>query len=367
MAKSYGVGLVGVKQPDSWSVIAHVPALKMLEGKFHIAGVANTNLESSKREAENLGVSGAFENVEAMLASSDIDIVVVAVATPNHAAICEAAINAGKHVYCEWPLGASYEETKYLANLAERSGLVCVCGGQAGVHPTIRYISELLAEGYVGDLLFSTIVANGGSWSKETPRKYAYSMKDENGATLLSVPIGHTLVALDAVFGPVARVFADMSTRRKTTRIMETGEEIPIETPDNATIALTFQSGLPLAMQYRGGFNRSDGFHWEIIGTEGELVIRGEPFGAIEMIDLYVSSAKGDEREMHDLPVPPQLTGVSGLGIIPANVFRVYELMHADLESGSRRAPSFADAERIYRTMDAIKRSSTIGQRLTLV
>lgn len=362
MSRIYGVGIIGMNPPASWSVIAHLPALRARPDKFRIAGVANSTPESSRRAAGACGVDRAFDSVEALCASPDVDIVVVCVRADRHAPIVETALAAGKHVFCEWPLGRTYEETRRLSALAAERDALAICGSQAVTHPTIRYTASLIQDGWLGEPLFATVVGDGRAWGADVPQRLAYGAEESSGASLLTVPIGHTLVGLQEIFGPIATIFAETSTRRPQARVVETGEMIPVNTPDNAMVGITFASGLPMSMHYRGGVNRGGGFRCEIIGTRGELHLTG-PLGLIELVDLKLTGARATDAALIDLPVPEEFQPQPRQGIVPDNVMALYDRLHADLETGSRTAPSFADAVVSHRLVEAISLSAKHGRR----
>ena len=105
-----------------------------------------------------------------MCTSPDIDVVVVSVRADRHGPLVEKALAAGKHVFCEWPLGHDFEETRHLAALAAERDVLTVCGSQAIAHPTIRYDASLINEGRLGEPLFVTVVGDAGSWGAEMPQ-----------------------------------------------------------------------------------------------------------------------------------------------------------------------------------------------------
>ena len=91
-------------------------------------------------------------------------MVTVAVTDPPHLEIVKAAIDAGKHGYCEWPLGNGLTEAEEKAALAQPGGELGVVGAQARVAPEIAYLRQLLAGGFVGEVLSTTLVGAGGGW-----------------------------------------------------------------------------------------------------------------------------------------------------------------------------------------------------------
>jgi predicted dehydrogenase len=127
------VGIVGLQAGRSWAARAHVPALRALPESYEIVGIANTSQASAEAAAAATGVSKAFTNVAELLAAPEIDIVKVAVKVSHHFEVVKAAIEAGKHVYCEWPLGNGLAEAEELAKLARVKRVLGVIGTQARV------------------------------------------------------------------------------------------------------------------------------------------------------------------------------------------------------------------------------------------
>src|SRR5882757_6509486 len=101
----FKVGIVGLQPGRGWAVRAHIPALRALADTFEIVGVANTSRTSAEAAAAATGLPRAFADVAELIAAPEVDIVTITVRAPYHLEIAKAAIGAGKHVYCEWPLG----------------------------------------------------------------------------------------------------------------------------------------------------------------------------------------------------------------------------------------------------------------------
>lgn len=75
-------------------------------------------------------------------------MVAVTVKVPYHFELVSLALNAGKHVYCEWSLGNGPEEARKRAALAEEKGVVAVAGTQArAAHEVLDRIERSAAEG----------------------------------------------------------------------------------------------------------------------------------------------------------------------------------------------------------------------------
>ena len=239
----FKVGIVGLQPGRSWAARGHVPALRALPESFEIVGVANTSLESSQAAAAAMGLPKAYANVAEMVSAPEIDIVTVTVKVAHHLEIVKAAIEAGKHVYCEWPLGNGPAEAEELAAVARAKGVLGVIGTQARVAPEIEYLKKLIADGFVGEVLSTTLIARGGGWGGVIPQKKdnAYLPDKAGGATMLTIPMGHTLAALTDVLGKFADVSSVLATRRTTALVADTGETLPVSAPDQVLVR-RFQS-----------------------------------------------------------------------------------------------------------------------------
>jgi predicted dehydrogenase len=118
-----------------------------------------------------MGLPKAYANVAEMVSAPEIDIVTVTVKVAHHLEIVKAAIEAGKHVYCEWPLGNGLAEAEELAAVARAKGVFGVIGTQARVAPEIEYLKQLIADGFVGEVLSTTLIARGGGWGGSSLRR----------------------------------------------------------------------------------------------------------------------------------------------------------------------------------------------------
>jgi predicted dehydrogenase len=355
----------------SWAARAHIPALQALSENYEIVGVANTSLASAEKAAAATGLPRAFANVAELIAAPEVDIVTVTVKVPHHLEIVKAAIGAGKHVYCEWPLGNGLAEAEELAALARAKGVLGVVGTQARVAPEIEYLRHLIADGFVGEVLSTTLVARGRGWggsigSIAEKKVSAYLLDRANGATMLTIPVGHTLAALRDVLGEFAEVSAVLATRRTSALVADTGETLPVSAPDQVLVSGVLASGAPLSIHYRGGTARDgDGLLWEINGTEGDIRVSG-PFGHTQLVQLSLMGARGGEKEFRALEVPASYRSGWPEDVVPGNVARLYARMARDLRDGTRTAPSFEDAVAVHRVIAAIEKAAESGSRTVL-
>src|SRR4030081_2477543 len=157
MAEStLGVGIIGVSPLRGWAATAHIPALRALPS-YEIRALSSRNAESARAAGELFGVSAMFSDHEQLVTQPGIDIVAVTVKVPHHRELVSAALAAGKAVYCEWPLGRDLDDARAMAALAAKQGVGTVVGLQARQAPAIAFVPELLSDGYVGEVLSTTM------------------------------------------------------------------------------------------------------------------------------------------------------------------------------------------------------------------
>ena len=92
---------------------------------FEISAVCTTRQDSADAAARHYGVPLAFCDAEKLARHPDVDLITISVKVPDHYLPVMAAIEAGKHVYCEWPLGRNTDEAE--AKLDKPAALVA-CG-----------------------------------------------------------------------------------------------------------------------------------------------------------------------------------------------------------------------------------------------
>lgn len=149
------VGIVGASPDRGFASVAHIPALRGLPD-FAIAAVCTTRQESVDATARHFGIPLAFSDPVALARHPEIDLVTVSVKVPDHLPPVMAAIEAGKHVYCEWPLGRDTDEAVRMLDAAEGRGIRHAVGLQGQMSPAINYVKDLIADGYVGRVLTAT-------------------------------------------------------------------------------------------------------------------------------------------------------------------------------------------------------------------
>ena len=360
-----GVGIIGVSPVRGWAATAHIPALRALPN-YEIRALSAHSAESARAAGEVFGVSAVFSDHKQLVTQPDIDVVAVTVKVPHHRELVSAALAAGKAVYCEWPLGRDLDDARAMAALAARRGVRTVVGLQARQAPAIEFVQQLLRDGYVGQVLSTTMV--GLSIPGDVVgQPNAYMLDKTNGANLLTVPFGHSLDVLNYVLGEFADLSAVSDIRRPLITIEETREQMVKTAVDQIAVIGTLTSGATASIHIREAVAGGTGFLWEINGTDGTLRITADA-ALPEIFPLTVAGAKG-RKEPAKFAIPTALTQkwptLASLEGAPAfNVARAYAAFAADIENGTHTAPDFGDAVRRHEVIAAIERSASTGKRV---
>jgi predicted dehydrogenase len=299
------VGIIGANPDRGWAAQAHIPALTSLSDDFVITALSTTRRESADAASELFGVPVAFDNHHDLVNSPAVDVVAVTVKVPHHLELATAALAAGKAVYCEWPLGNGLKEAETLAALAKKQGVLAVAGLQARSAPSVAYVRDLIEQGYVGEVLSTTLVGSGMGWGPTVEPFNAYLNDKKNGATMLSIAVGHTADALCHCLGEVGELSATMAVRRKTFTITEFGETKPMTADDQVGVSGLLEGGAVFSIHYRGGVSRGTNLLWEINGSEGDLQLTATG-GQAQIWEMDVRGGSGAQSSLELLPVPEQ-------------------------------------------------------------
>jgi predicted dehydrogenase len=353
------LGLVGADATGKgWGPAAHMPALRGIE-QIELAALCTSRPESAAAAAKAYDIDRTYYDINELVAQPDIDIISTVVRIPNHYEVVMAALNAGKHVYCEWPLGASLAETEEMTAVAHDKGVVTAIGLQGRHDPTLTYIKELCDEGWLGDIL-SVQMTFLGTGTSDRPSRHAWEQERSKGVTLMGIVGGHTLDYIGYCFGPLAEVSAKVTTRVKQLRMADTGEIIDAEAADNVFINGVLTSGALLSYQISAVPYHADGWRMAVYGSKGTIIASTQGLPQITPITLV--GAQGNEP-LSELPVPERLRFVPKAVPFgpPQNVGQAYVRMAEAIREGERFAPNFEDALAVHKLLDAIQRSSDEG------
>jgi len=360
-----GVGIIGVNRAWGWAATAHIPALRALPN-YEVRALSATSPEAARAAGDTFGVSAVFSHHDELVAQPDVDVVAVTVKVPHHRELVSAALAAGKAVYCEWPLGRDLDDALAMAAFAAEQGVPTIVGLQARQAPAVEFIQELLRDGYVGEVLSTTMIGTSVP-GDVVVKPNAYMLDRTNGANVLTVAVGHSLDILNHFLGEFVDLSAVSDLRRPLITIKGTGEQVVKTAPDQIAVIGTLVSGATASLHVREAVAGGTGFLWEINGTDGTLRITAAA-AYPEIFPLTVAGARGGGEPV-ELAIPAALTqkwpALTSLEGAPAyNVGRAYAAFAADISDGTRTVPDFSDAVRRHELIAAIESSAATGERV---
>jgi predicted dehydrogenase len=364
MANKIRVGMVGITPNRGFSSIAHMPALQALPD-FEVVAVCTTRQETADAAAKHYGVPLAFADPVKLAQHPDVDLVTVCVKVPDHFTPVMAAIDAGKHVYSEWPLGRNSTEAASMHDAAQQKGIHHAIGLQGRVSPSINYVRDLIAQGYIGKPLSGTLSVNAANWGTALDR--AYQADFANGANLMTITGGHNLDVLCYCLGEFRELSAYAVSQREQIPLEGTGELVTKNVPDQLVVSGIVGDGTVVCAQVRGGMTRGQEFLFEIHGSEGDLVLTATGRGSTQRQELTVQGGRGTTKDLESMPVPAKYRWVPDTVPVgsPYNVAQLYAKFGESIRSGKPAHPGFDAAIVRHAMLDMIHQAAVTGHKQT--
>ena len=367
MSDKIRLGLIGAGVRGTWSARSHLPAVQA-SSNVELTAVCTTRSDSAEAARQAWGARLAFDDWRKMIASPEIDAVAVVVRVPSHYPPAKAALEAGKHVYCEWPLGRTTAEAAELAALAKAKSLVTAVGLQARVNPAVMHMKELVEAGFVGEVMAVHVsLLREGVLSRPSHR--TWQRDAELGANTLTIANGHTVDAMRFVAGDFSRLSALVATQAKQWLDTGTNTLLDVTSPDNVLISGRLANGAVASVHIGAIPFAGSGYRMEIYGRDGTLVATGKDLPQLN--EIFLHGAKGNNL-LEPMPVPQRFT-LAAPGTPPGeaiNVGQLYTLFaqairDRAIRDGRSRQPTFETAVDLHRLVDAIKQASDNGREVT--
>jgi predicted dehydrogenase len=340
-----------------------VPALTGLP-ETELYAVCTAHADTAQAAADKYGVKHAYSDIKAMGADPQVEAALIAVRVPAHYALSRDALEAGKPVYCEWPLGRDTKEAEALAALARRKKLVTMVGLQRRASPAYLYLRELVAGGYVGQVLSVNMTLMGsGVLTRTSDRTWQRDAK--LGANPLTITFGHAIDAVCMVVGELTEVSALVSTRVPQWFETDTKKYVDTTAPDNIMIQGRLENGAVISANVGVQPYHGSGYRFEIYGRDGTLMMIGGGEAGQEA-NRRIVGGKKDDKELKELPVPERLKWVPEAVRKEGRAYDVGQMwvnFATAIRAGKGVEPDFDHAVRRHRMLDAIVRASETGQR----
>ena len=359
---SIGVGLIGTGYMGkchalAWNAVKPVfgdgPTPKLL----HL-GEATADLAA--RRAEELGFARSTGNWREVIADPEVEV--VSITTPNafHAEMAIAALEAGKHVWCEKPMAVSFADAERMALAAQRSGTVAALGYNYIQSPMMRHIRTLLGEGAIGTVnhirfeMDEDFMADPEAlfyWKSEASS--GYGALDDFGV--------HPLSLIQYLFGDVSYVMAQLG-KPFADRPIAGGGRREVETFDIANILFELGEGISGVMALnRSAWGRKGRIAMQIFGSKGTIAFDQERFNEFQ---LYTVGDRTTEQGFRTVLAAPRHAPYDrfipapghGLGFNDLKIIEAHELLKA-IRGETAQLVDFGAGLRIERTVHAMAQS----------
>jgi predicted dehydrogenase len=295
---------------------------------------------------------------------------------PNHLHLepCLAAIRAGKHVFCEKPLGRSAAEARELRDTAARAGVVSMVGFNYRFVPAVQLARRLIDEGRLGRIHhFHARFADASFLDPEAP--FTWHQDAEAAGSNALLDLGSHLIDLarflvgepEAVGGAMATFTADRPDP-------VTGRRRRVETEDAFEATVEFAGG---ALGSLSGTNMAAGrrahMTFELNGSGGTVAFDLERLNSLWIHLLGARPTGGGLREIHVTDADHPYGGMwwppgHSIGWEASLVHELGHLLRA-IGAGQSVGPigaTFEDGYRCAVVCDAILEAARSGRRVTV-
>jgi len=375
--KVIGVGVIGM----GWMGMAHSRAYRQVADRFYDSNFqprmvicADDVPDRAKQAQEVMGFEQTTTTWQDVINHPDVDV--VNVTTPNflHLDMVRAAVAAGKHVFCEKPVGRSTEETTEIEYITRKAGLMSFVGFNYRWAPMVQHAKNLIQEGRLGKLTHY----RGRFFSMYGSNPYGLLTwrfdKEMAGTGVLGDIMSHVADMAHMLVGDIEQVISHRHTfiTDRPLPIPGKGTHFSVGQPGDPTGPVTNEDYASALVQFNNGvqgtfetcraiYGPKCEMAFEINGTEGALSWN---FERMNELKLYLPGESGDHDGYTTLYGGPQYPfhgrfnpgdGV-GMGYEDLKALEAYHFLKSIAE-GQQIAPGFADAVRLAKVQEAMMRS----------
>ena len=365
-----GTGFMGKAHSIAYSASASVFGIGL---RPNLEIVCDLSPERANQRATDLGFSRHTDKWQDVVNDPRVDL--ISVCTPNntHSEISIAALEKGKHVWCEKPMSSSLEDSQIMAEVAEKSNSKTIVGYNYTKNPVVIHARKIIEKGTIGRIsgFFCRYdVDNEADGSKPWSWRMSKELSGtgSNGDILSHViSVGHYLIN-----SRISNVVGDISIIHKQRKDPKENEKSKIVDNDDMVSALVhFENGVHGHIgASRGSWGKKCGLTWEIHGTEGTITYNQERLNEIKLFTRQSDSSTDGFRTILSGPEHPFYSsflpnGGHGLGFMDVKICELQGLLNA-IENNKPTWPNFNDGLAIEKVMERIDESAITKQWLSI-
>lgn len=273
-AKILGVGMLGY----AFMGKAHSNALKTIPYMMYppaaiprLVGIAGRNEDSVREAAKRYGFENYYTDWRAMLENDAIDVFDNGGPNDSHAEPTIAAAQAGKHVFCEKPLGRTAEEAKTMLDAVNQAGVKHMVAFNYRFVPAVVLAKNLIESGKLGRIYhWRSVYLQEWGMNPEMPISWRFQ-KDIAGSGALGDLGAHSLDLARFLLGEPKSVMGITHTWLPQ-RPDGNGNMVTADVDDGFVAALEFENGaIGTVEATRFANGRKNTHSFEINGENGSI------------------------------------------------------------------------------------------------
>ncbi len=360
--KSLGVGLIGTGYMGKCHALAwnNVTSIFGDVPRPRLVTLAEVNSELAAKKAQEFGFSKSTANWRDLLNDPEIDV--ISVTTPNafHPEMAIAALDAGKHVWCEKPMAPSFSDAIKMRDAAQSSGRVAAMGYNYIQNPVIRHIKSLIKDNVIGDVNHIRVEMDE-DFMADSEALFYWKSEASSGYGALDDFAVHPLSLIFSLFDHVDKAISDM-VKPYPTRPLKDGTARDVENHDLASVLFKLESGISgVLMANRSAWGRKGRIALQIYGSKGSILYDQERMNEFQ---LYTTDGRPEEQGFRTVLTAPHHRPYDrfipaaghGLGFNDLKVIECRELIAA-IEGLPANIITFDEGIGIERSVHAMARS----------
>jgi predicted dehydrogenase len=320
------------------------------------------------RLAEEWGFARATTDWRDLLA--DPKVALVSITSPNglHREMAVAALEAGKHVWCEKPMALTLADAEAMTEAAGKGkGQATALGYGYLRNPALQYARQLIGEGAIGTVFdFRGSVDEDYMADPDLAWSWRLTRKEAGLGTLGDLTV-HLVSLAQELMGPISSLTALVDVVHRERPVPGTAGLAQVENDDIAHALVRFASGARgVLTSSRVAHGRKNGLKVEVHGSKGMLAIDNE---RMNELNLYLAEGPPERRGFRRILSAPHHGAYGRLCPAPGhglgfNELKVIELAELLYDVTGRRSASvgFAQGLAIERVIHAFARSAERGE-----
>ena len=369
----YGIGLLGFGFIGKAHAYSHVTMPYLYEDlpfRGRLVGVCTGHEHTARKAKEEYGFEFCTTRAEQIIESDEIDV--VHICTPNalHRDELLAAMEAGKHIYCDKPLVPTWEEAQQILEALEDYDRTHQMTLQYRFYPATMRAKQLVEEGFLGDpACFRASYLHSGSIDPDKP--LGWKLDAAMGGGVLNDLATHVVDLLQHLIGPFDSVMASTRILHPERPSRDNPDRmVAVEAEDHACLTLRNDDGLTGTVEAtKIATGAQDELRFEIHGTRGAMRFNLMEPDWLEIYEVGAASEPiGGKRgftrvecvQRYPEPGGKFPASKASIGWIRGHAACLYNFMSA-LHEGRRPEPGMGVGAELQRFVAAARQSEQQG------